>query len=89
MLAAEDVRTQRNGVTLILFAIGNSIRRHVDIQSILQMPKVSTATPLFVGGIHFCYEDKVAARVYPNPITLVQLAVDALGRMRFRTHHGT
>lgn len=73
---------------MVIFSVGETIRRPLDVQSILQTQKMMKSLPMYWAGIHFCYEDKVAAQVYPNPITLVQMAFDTITRMRFRIHHG-
>lgn len=89
MNALEDVQTQTNGATMIVFCAGDSIRKPVNPQGSLQYPKVLASVPLFWAGIHFCYEDKTAARMFPNPFSLLQLALDTMTRMKFRAHHGT
>lgn len=88
MNALEDIQTQINGATMIIFCIGETLRKPVDVPSVLQYPKLLASIPINWAGIHYCYEDKVAAKMFPNPITLAQLAVDTMTRIKFRTHHG-
>ena len=89
MVALEDVQTQRNGITSVVFAVGDSIRRPMDSGIFLKTMKLLETAPSIVGGIHFCYEDEFTARAYPTPIKLVQMAVDTLTRTKFRgkSHH--
>ena len=89
MAAAEDVQTQRNGLIAIIFAVGDSIRRRLDSAAYLRLSKLLNAIPYLVRGVHFCYEDEVVAHIYPNPIKIIQLAVDTFTRAKFRVHHGT
>ena len=88
MVAEEDVRTQQNGIISVIFAVGDSIRRPLDSGTFLQVPKLLKAIPSLIRGIHFCYEDEFIVNVYPNPIKIIQLAVDTLTRTKLRVHHG-
>ena len=88
MVAEEDIQTQQNGVIGIIFAIGDSIRHPLDGGLFIKTSKLLQVIPSLVRGIHFCYEDKFLVHVYPNPIKIVQLAVDTLTRTKLRIHHG-
>ena len=88
MVAQEDVQTQRNGIISVIFAIGDSIRRPLEGGIFLHLSKFLKTVPYLLRGFHFCYEDEFIAHVYPNPIKIVQLAVDTLTRTKLRIHHG-
>ena len=88
MVAAEDVRTQINGGIAIIFSAGESMQKPADIPSMMQLSRILKATPLYWAGNHFCYEDKSATKITVNSIKLVQLAMDAVSRIRFRIHKG-
>ena len=88
MVAVEDVQTQRNGIISVIFAFGDSVRRPLDSATFLHLSKLFNTIPYLLRGIHFCYEDTIIAHVYPNPIRIIQLAVDTLTRTKLRVHHG-
>ena len=87
-MGAEDVQTQVNGGIAIVFSAGTSLRKPTDISSMMQLSRILKATPLYWAGNHFCYEDNSAPRLAMNSIQLVQLAMDAASRIRFRIHKG-
>lgn len=53
MVALEDLQTQQRGITAIVFAVGDSLRRPVDTQTFLQLPKLINAIPATLCGILF------------------------------------
>lgn len=89
MNALEDVGTQIHGAVLVIFSLGQSMRRPIDRKCFMESQRIMEAVPITWAGCHFCYEDTIATQIFPNPITLMQVASDTLSRIRFRAHHGT
>ena len=89
MVALEDIRMQKKGSIGIIFALGDAIRRPVDYRVFFKLRKLIDAIPMPVRGFHFCYDDQTIAQVRPNPITVIQWAMDTLTRTKFRVHYGT
>ena len=88
MMALEDVKTQQNGIVLIIFSTGLTLRRYVNTDTVSRVHAIFESIPFRFAAIHFCYEDKLPQSIVPNPISVFQLGVGMMNRVRFRAYHG-
>lgn len=88
MMALEDVKTQKNGIVLIIFSTGMTLRRYINTDTVLRVHTTFESIPFRFAATHFCYEDRMPQSIVPNPITVLQLGVGMINRVRFRAHHG-
>ena len=59
MNALEDIQTQFHGAVLVIFLLGNSMRRPIDRKCCMESQRIMDVVPITWASCHFCYEDKI------------------------------
>src|SRR5210317_1612425 len=85
LINVESVESQRKGVVVVMWGIGNgSSRRTIFASTYRKASAVQRALPVKVVGFHFCY-DKIILRPI---LSTIRLGCDFFTGVRFRSHYG-
>ena len=85
MVNAESVETQRKGMVVVTWGIGNkSSRRTMSASTYWNVSAVQRSLPVKVVGLHFCYDSIILRPI----VSTMQLGCDFFTGVRFRSHYG-
>lgn len=87
MVAAMDVQTQTHGGISLLFQVGGD-GGAVDVPSLMALSKLDCSIPIHWTAFHYCQEGK-SSTGFPDVTKVIQLAMNTMGRIKFRIHRGT
>jgi hypothetical protein len=85
MVNVESLETQRKGMVLVLWALGNSNSgARISAYTYRKIASVQRAAPCKIVGFHICYDN-----VFIRPIVATfQLGCDLFAGIRLRSHYG-
>lgn len=87
----KDEMAQKNGVVCLILTLRNFLQPPSNTEMdwfTRWQNRVVNSIPARLVGIHWCFENKSASSLQPNPIALFQLALTLVVRARFRAHCG-